>query len=61
MLIFRWIVLLLLIAGALSLAMYVGTGQARFRLLGIRIIKWTVIAALAFFAVLVLEQMAKIV
>jgi len=61
MLILRWIVLLLLIAGALSLAMYVGTGQARFRLLGIRIIKWTVIAALAFFAVLVLEQMAKIV
>ena len=61
MLIFRWIVLLLLIAGALSLAMYVGTGQARFRSLGIRIIKWTVIAALAFFAVLVLEQMVKIV
>jgi hypothetical protein len=61
MLVFRWIVLLLLIAGALSLAMYVGTGQARFRALGIRIIKWTVIAALAFFAVLVLEQMVKIV
>ena len=61
MLVFRWIVLLLLIAGALSLAMYVGTGEARFRALGIRIIKWTVIAALAFFAVLVLEQMVKIV
>jgi len=61
MLIFRWIVLLLLVAGALSLAMYVGTGQARFRALGIRIIKWTVIAALAFFAVLILERMAMIV
>jgi len=29
MLIFRWVVLLLLLAGALSLAMYVGTGEAR--------------------------------
>jgi hypothetical protein len=61
MLIFRWVVLLLLVAGALSLAMYVGTGEARWRNLGIRIIKWTVIAALGFFAVLVLERMAMIV
>jgi hypothetical protein len=61
MLIFRWVVLLLLLAGALSLAMYVGTGEARWRNLGIRIVKWTVIAALGFFAVLVLERMAMIV
>jgi len=61
MLIFRWVVLLLLVAGALSLAMYVGTGEARWRNLGIRIIKWTVIAALGFFAVLVIERMAMIV
>jgi len=61
MLIFRWIVLLLLIAGALSLAMYIGTGEARWRHLGVRIVKWTVIAALGFFAVLVLERMAMVV
>jgi len=61
MLIFRWVVLLLLVAGALSLAMYVGTGEARWRNLGIRIIKWTVIAALGFFAVLVIERVAMIV
>ena len=61
MLIFRWIVLLLLVAGALSLAMYVGTGEARWRNLGIRIIKWTVIAALGFFAVLVIERIATMV
>ena len=61
MLIFRWVVLLLLVAGALSLAMYVVTGEARWRNLGIRIIKWTVIAALGFFAVLVLERVALIV
>ena len=61
MLIFRWVVLLLLLAGALSLAMYVGTGEVRWRNLGIRIVKWTVIAALGFFAVLVLERMATMV
>jgi len=61
MLIFRWLVLLLLVAGALSLAMYVGTGEARWRNLGIRIVKWTVIAALGFFAVLVIERMATMV
>ena len=61
MLIFRWLVLLLLVAGALSLAMYVGTGEARWRNLGVRLIKWTVIAALGFFAVLVIERIATIV
>ena len=61
MLIFRWIILLLLVAGAISLAMYIGTGQARWRRIGILIIKWTVIAGLGFFAVLVLERVAMIV
>jgi hypothetical protein len=42
-------------------AMYVGTGQQRFRVLGIRIVKWTVIAALGFFAVLILERLAMMV
>ncbi len=60
MLIFRWIVLLLLAAGAVSLAMFVGTGQQRYRVIGIRIVKWTVVAALGFFAVLILERMAAI-
>ncbi|MDL2339104.1 MAG: hypothetical protein QFE16_14790 [Pseudomonadota bacterium] len=56
MLIFRWVLLLLLVAGLVSLAMYVGTGQTRYRQIGIRIIKWSVIAALGFFAVLILER-----
>jgi hypothetical protein len=38
MLIFRWVVLLMLAAGLFYLAMYVGTGQPRYRLLGMRII-----------------------
>jgi hypothetical protein len=60
MLIFRWIVLLLLVAGLLCFAMYIGTGQRRWREIGIRIVKWTVIAALGFFAVLLLERMVLI-
>ncbi len=61
MLIFRWIVLLLLVAGLVCFAMYLGTGQQRFRMLGIRIVKWTVIAGLGFFAVLILERLATLV
>lgn len=61
MLIFRWIVLLLLGAGVVCLAMYVGTGQQRYRELGILIVKWTVVAGLGFFAVLILEVLAKMV
>ena len=60
MVIFRWIVLLLLVAGLLCFAMYVGTGQARWRAMGVRIVKWTVVAGLGFFAVLILETMVKI-
>ena len=60
MLIFRWLLLLLLVAGLLCFGMYVGTGQSRWRYLGLNIVKWTVIAALGFFAVLILERMALI-
>jgi hypothetical protein len=61
MLIFRWIVLLLLVAGLLCFAMYVGTGQVGWRTLGVRVVKWTVVAALGFFAVLILERLAMMV
>lgn len=60
MLIFRLIVLLLLVAGLLCFAMYIGTGQLRWRMLGIRVVKWTVLAALGFFAVLLLERAAML-
>ena len=61
MLIFRWLVLLFLIAALLCFAMYLGTGQARWRSNGLRIMKWTVVAGLGFFAVLLLERMAMII
>jgi len=60
MLIFRWIVLLLLLGGVACFAMYAATGQVRWRVLGIRIVKWAVIAGLAFFAVLLIEQLARV-
>jgi hypothetical protein len=61
MLFFRWVILLLLVAGLVSFAMFVGTGQVRFKVFGVRIIKWTVIAGLGFFAVLILERLAMMV
>lgn len=57
MLLFRWAVLLLLIAAGVCFALYIGTGQARYRTWGLVILKWTVLAALGFFAVLVLERL----
>ena len=53
---FRLIILLLLVAGAASFAMYVWTGQVRYRSLGIRVVKWALIAAFAFFAVLIAQR-----
>lgn len=58
MLIVRLIVGLLLVAGIVCFALYVATGQLRFRALGIVIVKWTVISGLGFFAVLILERLA---
>lgn len=58
MLIFRLVVGLLLFAGILCFAMYIGTRQPIWRRRGIVIIKWTVLAGLGFFAVLILERLA---
>lgn len=58
MLIFRLVFGLLLVAGLLSFAMYIGTRQVVWRRRGIVIVKWTLIAALGFFAVLILERLA---
>jgi len=37
--------------------MYVGTGDKRWRDWGLRIVKWAVIAAFGFFAVLILQRL----
>ena len=58
MLLFRWAIFFLLIGAGVCFAFYVGTGQQRFRLWGLVTLKWTLIAAFGFFAVLVLERIA---
>ena len=57
MLVVRWVVLLMLLAAAVSFAFYAGTGQKRFRDIGLRILKWTLAAAFVFFAVLIFERL----
>jgi len=57
MLMFRLVVFLLLLAAGVCFALYVGTGQKRYRQWGLVILKWTVLAALGFFGVLVLERL----
>jgi hypothetical protein len=58
MLLFRWALMLLMLAAGVSFAFYAGTGQVKFRRFGLVILKWTLLAALGFFLVLVLERLA---
>jgi hypothetical protein len=57
MLLFRWTVMLLLIAAGVCFVFYIGTGRPYFRQWGLVILKWTALAALGFFVVLVLERL----
>ena len=54
----RAVVLLMLGAGVVCFGLYAGTGEAKYRALGVRIVKWTLVAALFFFAVLFVERVA---
>jgi len=56
MLIFRWLILLLLLGALVSFIFYAGTGQARYKRYGLIILRWTLIAGLGFFVVLILER-----
>jgi hypothetical protein len=58
MLIARLVFGLLLLAGVLCFAMYIGTSQVVWRQRGLIIVKWTMLAAFGFFAVLILERLA---
>ncbi|MBX9959648.1 MAG: hypothetical protein ACK4MJ_03695 [Hylemonella sp.] len=58
MLLFRWLIFLLLIGAAVCFAFYAGTGQVRYRRWGLITLKWTLIAAFGFFAVLILQRIA---
>jgi hypothetical protein len=58
MLLFRLIFGLLLVASVLCFAMFIGTRQPVWRQRGMVVLKWTLLAAAAFFAVLILERLA---
>ena len=58
MLIARLVIGLLLFSAIVCFAFSIATGQPRWRRMGIIIIKWTLIAGLAFFGVLILERLA---
>jgi len=58
MLIFRLVFGLLLLASVLCFAMYVGTKAPAWRARGVLLLKWTLIAAAAFFGVLILERLS---
>ncbi|WP_200906979.1 hypothetical protein [Paracidovorax avenae] len=56
MLLFRGLFFFLLLVAVVSFVFYVATGQPRYKRFGIVIVKWTVLSAFAFFAVLALER-----
>lgn len=58
MLLFRWAILLLLLAAVACFVFYIGTGQQRYRSWGLKVLSWTLVAAFGFFAVLILERLA---
>ena len=58
MLLFRWLLLILLLVAGVCFAFYAGTGQPRYKRYGWVILKWTILAALGFFAVLFVERLA---
>jgi hypothetical protein len=53
----RWVVLVLLVAAAVCFALFAATGEQRYKRIGLVITKWTVGAALVFFAVLIVENL----
>ena len=60
MLIARLVFGLVLVAAVLCFALYAATGTPRWRELGLRLLRWTLVAGLGFFAVLLLEELALI-
>lgn len=60
MFLFRLVFGLLLVASLLCFAMHIGTRDVVWRRRGVVILKWTLLAAAGFFAVLILERLAML-
>jgi hypothetical protein len=59
MLFFRAVVLLMLVLGVACFAVYALTGSLQYRRVGIRVVKWTVVAGLVFFFVMIVERVTR--
>ncbi len=57
MLLFRWLLILLMLVAGACFALFALTGQPRFKRYGLLILKWTLVSAFGFFAVLTLERL----
>lgn len=49
----------LLVFGLLCFAMYIATSDVAWRRRGVVVVKWTLLAAFGFFAVLIVERLAR--
>jgi hypothetical protein len=58
MLLFRWLILMFLLSAVASFALYMATGQERYKRYGLLTLKWVLLSGLGFFAVLILERVA---
>lgn len=56
MLLFRALILFFLLVAGVSFAFYATTGQPRYKRIGWIVLKWTLLAAFGFFAVLIAER-----
>ena len=59
MVIFRVLLLLMLLAGIGCFVAYAVSGKAQYRVYGIRLVTWTVVAGLAFFAVMIVLRLTE--
>jgi hypothetical protein len=59
MLAFRLVFGALLLASAVCFGIYIGTREVVWRQRGVVILKWTLLAAFGFFAVLLIQQLAE--
>jgi hypothetical protein len=57
MVLVRVLVLLLLLAAGVLFALYAFSGNPKYKRLGLVILKWTLLAALGFFAILFVQRL----
>lgn len=58
MVVVRAMILLALLASVLSFILYALTSQVKHRQRGLAILKWTLVAAFGFFAILIIDRVA---